>query len=240
MKDTGAVIFKALTIILAVTFFAFSSPAVGMADQPVGQVSVLRSGAQAPGVVVGTTTNSPHTLTLKMVDDKGIPVTGVTVHAMRGNFEGTEADTATTDLNGNAVFRQLRSGDYYFFADIEPIRKHSRYALSRVISYNKTCKSYYISEVNHFEMDRDVNCKQTIMPDEFIWITTFYNTFPPEAIIMKNDDMKLEQPLQAGSDFIQVFMPMGDLWSIMTVKDGDYDAWVLEFYAEERTQLNLL
>jgi hypothetical protein len=47
---------------------------------------------------------------------------------------GTERDRARTDDNGRAVFEHLKSGTYYFFANIRALRSHLGYDSSAIIN----------------------------------------------------------------------------------------------------------
>jgi len=44
----------------------------------------------------------------------------------------------------------------------------------------------------------------------------------------------------ASTDYIQIYLPMRNLYQIVTIKDNDYDSWIMEIYAHERLRIELL
>jgi len=183
----------------------------------------------------------PPTLTLTLQDEDGKPISGVTVSAMEGNFVGMEKKSATTNKNGKVVFKHLKSGNLYFYAKIDAIQKHTGYGLPGAIRSFKTARSYYISESNQFDLSENVECTFTIKKGAYIWIETFLDVSLPQKIVIANKKMGIEQMIPvAATDFIQIYMPMRERYQIITIKDNDFDSWIIEFYAHDRLHIELL
>lgn len=181
------------------------------------------------------------TLTLTLQDEDGKPISGVTVSAMEGDFVGKEKKSAQTNENGKVVFKHLKSGTYYFYANINAIQKHAGYGLPGAIRSFKTARSYYISESKQYDLSENVECTFTIKKGAYIWIETFLDVSLPQKIVIVNKKLGIEQMIPvAATDFIQIYMPMRNRYQIITIKDNDFDSWIIEFYAHDRLHIELL
>lgn len=189
----------------------------------------------------GQEEQKPPTLTVTLEDEDGQPISGVEVHAMPGNLAGKEKARARTDENGKAVFKHLKSGAYYFYADVRALRSHDGYDFPAIIKETKSYRSYYISETKRFDLSADAECTLTIKRGAYVMLETFLDVYKPDKIVLMNKRLGIGQNIPIGSaDFIQLYLPMGDKYSIVTVKDGDFDSWIIEFYAHERLRIELL
>jgi len=181
------------------------------------------------------------TLTLTLQDEDGKPISGVNLSAMEGYFVGKEKRSAKTDENGKAVFKHLPSGTYYFFANIKSISSHVGYGLPGIIKEFKTSRSYYISEIQQFDLSDNVECTYTIKRGEFIWFETFLDLSKPDKIAIINKKMGIQQRITVDAiDFMQIYMPMRNTYQIITIKDNDFDSWIIDFYAHDRLKIELL
>ena len=181
------------------------------------------------------------TLTLTLQDENGIPIVGVDVSAMEGDFVGEKRDGGKTDENGTVVFRHLPSGTYYFFANIKAIHSHVGYGMPALAREFKTARSYYVSESKPFDLSANVEYTYKIKKKDHIWFETFLDLAKPEKIALINKKMGIEQIIPVDNiDFIQIYMPMGIEYQIITIKDKDFDSWILDFYAHEGLRIELL
>jgi len=227
-----------LVIALAYVFIycGLGTPSVYADDngQVAGQQVPVSNNAASQGSQV-----SP-TLTLTLLDADGQPISGVTVSAMPGNFSGKEADRARTDATGKAVFKHLKSGAYYFFADVAALRSHDGYDFPAIIKQIKTTRSYYLSETKKFDLSDNVACTYTINRNACVSFETFLDVFKSDLIVIKNNQMGIGQNIPVQADFIRIYLPMRSLYQIITVKDGDFDSWIIDFYAHEGLRIELL
>jgi hypothetical protein len=183
----------------------------------------------------------PPTLTVTLLDEDGQPVGGVEVHAMPGNLAGKEKRRARTDENGKAVFKHLKSGAYYFYADVGALRSHDGYDFPAIIKETKRYRSFFISETGRFDLSQDAECTFTIKRSGYIMLETFLDVYKPDKIVLMNKQMGIGQNITIGlTDFIQIYLPMGYKYQIVTVKDGDFDSWIIEFYAHDCLRIELL
>jgi len=182
----------------------------------------------------------PPTLTLTLQDEDGQPLVGVDLSAVEANVSGKERDSAQTDQNGKAVFKHLQSGTYYFFANLKAIRSHVGYDFPLIVKEIKSTRSYYISETKKFDLSANVECTYTIKRNACIWFETFLNVFKSDKIVVANKKMGIGQNIPVEADFIKIYMPMHSLYQIITVKDGDFDSWIIDFYAHENLRIELL
>jgi|GEM_PF-4703396 len=181
------------------------------------------------------------TLTLTLQDENGLPIVGVDVSAMEGDFVGKKRDGGKTDENGTVVFKHLPSGTYYFFANIKAIHSHVGYGLPALTREFKTARSYYVSESKPFDLSANVECTYKIKKRDYIWFETFLDLSKPEKIALVNKKMGIEQIIPVDNiDFIRIYMPMGSAYQIVTIKDKDFDSWILDFYAHEGLRIELL
>jgi len=181
------------------------------------------------------------TLTLTLQDEDGKPISGVTISAMEGDFVGKERKSATTNKNGKVVFKHLKSGTYYFYANIDAIQKHTGYGLPGAIRSFKTAHSYYISESKQYDLSENVEGTYTIKKGAYVLIETFLDVSLPQKIVIVNKKWGIEQMIPvAATDFIQIYMPMRERYQMMTIKDNDFDSWIIEFYAHDRLHIELL
>jgi len=189
----------------------------------------------------GTKKVRPPTLTLTLQDEDGQPIRGVEVAAMAVALAGTESDRARTDDHGKAVFRHLKSGTYYFFANIRALRSHSGYDFPAIIKEIKSIRSYYISESKRFDLSQNAECTYTIKRSACIMFTTFLDVYKPDKIVIASRKLGIGQNIPVDStDFIQIYLPMRYNYQIYTVKDGDFDSWIIDFYAHEGLRIELL
>ncbi len=181
------------------------------------------------------------TLTLTLQDENGLPIAGVDVSAMEGDFVGKKRDGGKTDENGTVVFKHLPSGTYYFFANIKAIHSHVGYGLPALTREFKTARSYYISESKSFDLSANVECTYKIKKKDYIWFETFLDLAKPEKIALTSKKMGIQQIIPVDDiDFIQLYIPMGSIYQITTIKDKDFDSWILDFYAHEGLRIELL
>lgn len=183
----------------------------------------------------------PPTLTITLQDEDGAPIAGVDIAAMAVALAGTEKDRAKTDINGKAVFKHLKSGTYYFFADIKAIHKHDGYDFPSIIKEIKTTRSYYISETKQFDLSENVECTFTIRRNAYILFETYLDVFKSNEIVVVNKNMGISQNIPvASADYTQIYLPMRSRYQIITIKDGDFDSWVIDFFAHEGLRIELL
>ena len=182
----------------------------------------------------------PPTLTVTLLDEDGAPIVGVDLSAMEGNASGKESGSATTDANGKAVYKHLKSGAYYFFANLKAIRSHAGYDFPAIIKEIKTVRSFYISETKRFDLSANVECTYTIKRNACISFETFLNVFKSDKIVVVNKRMGIGQNIPVEADFIRIYLPMRSKYQIITVKDGDFDSWIIDFYAHEGLRIELL
>ncbi|MDR3561491.1 MAG: carboxypeptidase-like regulatory domain-containing protein, partial [Negativicutes bacterium] len=182
----------------------------------------------------------PPTLALTLLDEDGAPIVGVDVSAMEGNVSGKESDSARTDQNGKAVFKHLKSGTYYFFANLKAVRSHRGYDFPLIVKEIKSIRSYYISETRKFDLSENAECTYTIKRSAYISFETFLNVFKSDKIVVVNKKLGIGQNIPVEADFIKIYMPMRSQYQIITVKDGDFDSWIIDFYAHEGLRVELL
>lgn len=183
----------------------------------------------------------PPTLVVTLEDEDGQPISGVEVHAMPANLAGKEKARARTDENGKAVFKHLKSGAYYFYANVRALRSHDGYDFPAIIKETKSYVSHYISETKRFDLSENAKCTLTIKRSNYIMLETFLDVYKPDKIVLMNKMRGVGQNIAIGSnDFIQLYLPMGEKYQIVTVKDGDFDSWIIEFYAHERLRIEML
>ncbi len=211
-----------LILLLAICLPAFAAPDVVKPADPPTKVA-------------------PPTLTVTLQDEDGAPIRGVTLHAMIADFTGRENGKATTDETGKAVFKNLKSGSYYFFANINALRQHAGYGMPLVYKAFKTTRSFYLSESRSFDLSADAETTYVIKRAEHIWFETYLQVVRSGKIVIMNQKQGLQHIIPvASTDFIQIYLPMRQMYGIVTIKDDDYDAWVMEVYAHERLRIQLL
>lgn len=197
--------------------------------------------AEAPGKNVPPAKVVPPTLTVTLQDEDGLPVKGVTLHAMAADSTGRETGKATTDETGKAVFKNLRSGSYYFFANINALRQHAGYGMPLVYRAFKTTRSFFLSESRSFDLSADAETTYVIKRNEHIWFETYLQVVRSGKIVIMNPKLGMQHIIPvASTDFIQIYLPMRNLYKIVTIKDDDYDSWVMEIYAHEQLRIQLL
>jgi len=70
---------------------------------------------------------------------------------------------------------------------------------------------------------------------------TFLDVYKPDKIALSNKSLGIVQTIPVNSaDYIQIYLPMRSKYKIFTVKDGDFDAWIIEFYAHEGLRIMVL
>ena len=181
------------------------------------------------------------TLTVTLQDEDGVPIPGVSLSAIPADFTGKEKDRATTDLDGKAVFKKLKSGTYYFFANIHPLRKHDGYGMSAMIRSFKSSRSYYLSESRKFDLSENVESTFVIKRGAYIMFETYLQVVRSEKIILACKKLGVEQIIPISTiDYAQIYLPMHQMFQIITIKDQDFDSWILEIFTHERMRIELL
>lgn len=184
---------------------------------------------------------APPALSVTLQDEDGLPIRGVTLHAMTADFTGRENGKATTDESGKAVFKNLKSGSYYFFANVNALRQHAGYGMPLVYRAFKTTRSFFLSENRSFDLSADAETTYVIKRAEHIWFETYLQVVRSGKIVITNQKMGMQHIIPvASTDFIQIYLPMRQMYGIVTIKDDDYDSWVMEIYSHERLRIQLL
>jgi len=74
-----------------------------------------------------------------------------------------------------------------------------------------------------------------------MYFETYLQTVRSGKIIVLNEKNGIEQTIPvASTDYLQIYLPMRTLYKIITIKDNDFDSWIMEFYAHERLRIELL
>jgi hypothetical protein len=181
------------------------------------------------------------TLTVTLLDEDGLPISGVSLAAVAADFAAKTKGSATTDQNGKAVFRNLTSGTYYFFANFNAIRSHAGYAIPAMIREFKSSRTFYLSESRKFDLSANVEASYTVKRGSYIFFETYLQTVRSGKIIVMGEKNGIEQIIPvASTDYLQIYLPMRTLYKIVTIKENDYDSWIMEFYAHERLRIELL
>lgn len=184
------------------------------------------------------------TVTITLQDEDGKPIRGIGLYAISADFASREKGHATTNETGQAVFRHLKSGAYYFYAHFNAIRRHDGYAMPAMIREFKTSRTYYISETKKFDLKENgdnVEATFIVKRGAYILFETYLQTVRSGKIIIMNPQMGMEQIIPvASNDYLQIYLPMRTSYKIVTIKDNDFDSWILEFYAHERLRIELL
>jgi len=181
------------------------------------------------------------TLTITLQDEDGVPISGVSLSAIAADFTARGKDSATTDKNGKAVFTHLTSGTYYFFANFNAIRSHAGYGMQAMIRAFKSSRTFYLSESRKFDLSANVESTYTVRRGEYISFETYLQTVRSGKIIVMNEKNGIEQIIPvASTDYLQIYLPMRTMYKIVTIKDDDFDSWIMEFYAHERLRIELL
>ena len=184
---------------------------------------------------------APTTLTVTLQDEDGAPIPGISMSAISADFTGKEKDRATTDQDGKAVFKKLRSGTYYFFANINSLRKHDGYGMQAMIRAFKSSRSYYISESRKFDLSENVESTFVIKRGAYIMFETYLQVVRSEKIILACKKLGVEQIIPISTiDYAQIYLPMHQMFQIITIKDQDFDSWILEIFTHERMRIELL
>ena len=181
------------------------------------------------------------TLTITLQDEDGLPISGVSLSAIAADFTAKGKGSATTDKNGKAVFSNLKSGAYYFFANFNAIRSHAGYGMQAMIRAFKSSRTFYLSESRKFDLSANVESTYTVKRGSYIFFETYLQTVRSGKIIVMNEKNGIEQILPvASTDYLQIYLPMRTMYKIITIKDDDFDSWIMEFYAHERLRIELL
>lgn len=215
-----------------------------MAPQGLQAAEKAEEGAKKPDSSASSTENkelAPTTLTVTLQDEDGAAVVGVNLSAVAADHTGRSLDHATTDINGKAVFKHLKSGKYYFFANINALHSHAGYGMGAMIRKFKSSRSYYLSENRTFDLSADAESTFTIKRGAFVTLETYLQVVRSDKFVLINKTMGIEQIMPLGSiDYLQVYLPMRQIYQIVTIKDDDFDSWILEIYAHERLRIELL
>ena len=210
---------------------AFAAPA----QQEIAKPAEPPAQDEVPAKVV------PPTLTVTLQDEDGAPIRGVTLLAIAADSTGREKGRATTDPDGKAVFKNLKSGSYYFFANMNAIRQHAGYGMQLTIRSFKTSRTFFLSETRTFDLSANVESAFVIKRAEHIWLETYLQVVRTGKVVIMNQQMGLQHIIPvASTDYLQVYLPMNKMYGIVTIKDDDFDSWVLEIYSHERLRINLL
>lgn len=183
----------------------------------------------------------PPTLTITLQDEDGEPIRGVTLSAIVADSTGREKGRATTDPTGKAVFRNLKSGRYYFFAHMNELRKHPGYGMQLMVRALKSSRTFFLSEPRVFDLGANVESTFVIKRGAYIWIETYLQVVRSGKVIILNQQMGLQHIIPvASTDYLQIYLPMRTMYGLVTIKDDDFDSWVLEIYSHEGLRINLL
>lgn len=181
------------------------------------------------------------TLTITLQDEDGLPISGVSLSAVAADFTGHTKGRATTDREGRAVFRGLASGNYYFFSHFNAIRSHAGYGMPAMIREFKSSHTFFLSESRKFDLSADVESTFTVKRSSYILFETYLQTVRSGKIIIMNEKNGVEQVIAvASTDYLQIYLPMRTTYKIVTIKDNDFDSWIMEFFAHERLRIELL
>lgn len=200
-------------------------------------------GAKSPDSSVSAENKelAPTTLTVTLQDEDGAAIVGVNLSAMAADHTGRTLDHATTDKNGKAVFKHLKSGRYYFFANVSALHSHSGYGMGAMIRKFKSSRSYFLSESRSFDLSVDAESTFTIKRGAYVTLETYLQVVRSDRFVIINKPLGIEQVISLGSiDYLQVYLPMRETYRVVTIKNDDYDAWILEFWAHDRLRLELL
>ena len=139
------------------------------------------------------------------------------------------------------MFRGLASGNYYFFAHFNAIRSHAGYGMPAMIREFKSSRTFFLSESRKFDLSANVESTFTVNRGSYILFETYLQTVRSGKIIIMNEKNGIEQILPvASTDYLQIYLPMRTTYKIVTIKDNDYDSWIMEFFAHERLRIELL
>lgn len=181
------------------------------------------------------------TLTITLQDEDGLPISGIGLSAVTADFAAHTKGRATTDREGKAVFRGLPSGTYYFFAHFNAVRSHAGYGIPAMIREFKSSRTFYLSESRKFDLSANAESTFTVKRTSFILFETYLQTVRSGKIIIMNEKNGVEQIIPvASTDYLQIYLPMRTTYKIVTIKDNDYDSWIMEFFAHDRLRIELL
>ena len=181
------------------------------------------------------------TLTITLQDEDGLPISGIGLSAVTADFAAHTKGRATTDREGKAVFRGLPSGTYYFFAHFNAVRSHAGYGMPAMIREFKSSRTFYLSESRKFDLSANAESTFTVKRTSFILFETYLQTVRSGKIIIMNEKNGVEQIIPvASTDYLQIYLPMRTTYKIVTIKDNDYDSWIMEFFAHDRLRIELL
>jgi hypothetical protein len=181
------------------------------------------------------------TLTITLLDEDGLPISDVGLSAVAADFTAHTKGRATTDREGKAVFRGLSSGNYYFFAHFNAIRSHAGYGMPAMIREFKSSRTFFFSDSRKYDLSADAESTFTVKRCSFILFETYLQTVRSGKIIIMNEKNGIEQIIPvASTDYLQIYLPMRTTYKIVTIKDNDYDSWIMEFFAHERLRIELL
>ena len=181
------------------------------------------------------------TLTITLLDEDGLPISGIGLSAMSADFTAHTKGRATTDREGKAVFRGLPSGTYYFFAHFNAVRSHAGYGMPAMIREFKSSRTFYLSESRKFDLSANAESTFTVKRASYILFETYLQTVRSGKIIIMNEKNGIEQIIPvASTDYLQIYLPMRTTYKIVTIKDNDYDSWIMEFFAHDRLRIELL
>jgi len=236
-KHSGRVWFMAVLVIAAAALVFFGSTAQeAYAANKAPDTALQPNPANQPEPEV-----APTTLTVTLLDEDGAPIRGVGLSIITADFTSRQKGSAVTDKNGKVVYSNLKSGAYYLWANINALRRHDGYGLPAMIREFKSATSYYISESRRFDLSENVETTFTIKRSEFIWFETYLQVVRSGKIVVMNRKTGLQQIIPvASSDYLQIYLPMRSLYQIVTIKNDDFDSWIMEFWAHERLRIELL
>ena len=181
------------------------------------------------------------TLTITLLDEDGLPISDVGLSAIAADFTAHTKGRATTDREGKAVFRGLPSGTYYFFAHFNAVRSHAGYGMPAMIREFKSSRTFYLSESRKFDLSANAESTFTVKRASYILFETYLQTVRSGKIIIMNEKNGIEQIIPvASTDYLQIYLPMRTTYKIVTIKDNDYDSWIMEFFAHDRLRIELL
>ena len=124
---------------------------------------------------------------------------------------------------------------------VNAIRSHAGYGMPAMIREFKSSRTFFLSESRKFDLSANVESTFTVNRGSYILFETYLQTVRSGKIIIMNEKNGIEQILPvASTDYLQIYLPMRTTYKIVTIKDNDYDSWIMEFFAHERLRIELL
>ena len=72
-------------------------------------------------------------------------------------------------------------------------------------------------------------------------LETYLQVVRSEKVIIACKKLGVEQLIPISSiDYVQIYLPMHQMYQLITIKDQDFDSWILEIFSHERMRIELL